>query len=143
VYVPVTQVSGGMNAINNQLLPLQWVVRTNGEPGRLRAALEREITTAADGWPVGRVRTMEQVVAQAGAASDFNTTLLTIFAGIALVLAAIGLYGVVRYSVQQTREIGVRMAIGALPDDVLRIVLGEGLKLAFAGVALGLSLPPQ
>ena len=83
---------------------------------------------------------MEQVVAESTARQDFNTTLLTIFAGVALLLAAVGIYGLMAYSVQQrTQEIGIRMALGAGPEKVRSMVVRQGMTLALIGVAIGVA----
>ena len=88
-----------------------------------------------------RERTMEQVVADTVSRQSFNMLLLSIFAGVALVLAAIGIYGLMSYAVQQrTQELGIRMALGADRSNVLRLIIAQGMKLALSGVVLGLAL---
>jgi len=138
-YVPLTQVVNGLNALNNRSLPLTWVVRTVGEPSLLSARVEGELRQASRGLLIERVRKMNEVVAESTARSEFNMVLLTVFASMAVLLAAVGLYGLMTYSVQQrTQEIGIRMAIGAGPSDVLSMILAQGMRVALIGVSLGL-----
>ena len=137
VYVPLAQVSDAMTARNNRLFPLTWAVRTSGDPHPLTGAIERELRSAS-GLSVARIRSMEEIVAASTERAAFSMTLLTAFALVSLVLAIIGLYGLMSYSVQQrTQEIGIRMALGAVPSDVQSMVLGQGLRLALSGVVLG------
>jgi putative ABC transport system permease protein len=138
LYVPVAQVGDAMNAFLNQTSPLQWAVRTTVEPGRASGSVQRELRASRSGLLIGRIRTMEEILAKATARSRFITTLLTAFAAIALSLAAIGLYGLLAYSVQQrTREFGVRMALGADASAIRDMVLWQGIGLALLGVAVG------
>jgi ABC-type antimicrobial peptide transport system permease subunit len=141
MYVPQSQMAEGLTSLANSVLPLAWAVRTKGDPGGLRSAIEREFRAIDSALPITRVRTMEQVVSSTVARQNFNMLLLAIFAGVALLLAAIGVYGLMAYSVEQrTQEIGIRMALGADRADMLRMVLLQGLKLAAVGVALGLGI---
>jgi len=116
-------------------------VRSAGGPLALRIPVERQIQSVDATMTVSRVETMERVMSLNVARQNFNMLLLTIFASIALLLAAIGIYGVMSYAVEQrTQEIGIRMALGSSRGDVLRLMLSHGLKLAGAGVAIGLAL---
>lgn len=140
MYIPVAQVPDGVTALNSRIAPLQFVVRTKVEPFSLSAEIEKALREASGGLPVGHVRSMDQVVSESTARSDFNTTLLTIFAAAALLLASIGIYGLMAYSVQQrTQEIGIRMALGASPRKVRRMVVFQGMVLALAGVVIGVA----
>lgn len=115
------------------------VLRAAADPRALLATARTEIAALDPSLPTGRVRTMDEILWEAVARPRFLTTLLTLFSGLALFLAAIGIYGVMTYSVaQRTQELGIRMALGAQPADVRRLVLSQGLRLAAAGVALGL-----
>jgi len=138
MYVPNAQVNDGVVALNNGIGAAQWVVRTKLAPFSLSADIQRELRGASGGLPVAHIKSMQQVVRESTAQSDFYMTLLTIFASVALLLAAIGVYGLMAYSVQQrTQEIGVRMALGANPTQVRRMVVLQGMKLALVGVIIG------
>jgi putative ABC transport system permease protein len=139
MYVPTAQVNDGVVALNNRIGAAQWVVRTKLQPFSLSADIQRELREASGGLPVAHIRSMQQVVGESTARNDFNMTLLTIFAGVALLLAAISVYGLMAYSVQQrTQEIGVRMALGAGPHQVRRMVVIQGMQLALVGIILGI-----
>lgn len=137
MYVPVAQVPDGLMAQNNRRLALTWVVRTVGERVE-QGAIERELREAS-GLPLGRVRTMREVVAASSARSQFYVLVLSVFVVLAVLLAAVGIHGVMAYSVQQrTREIGLRMALGAEPDDLRNMVLWQAMKLALIGIGMGI-----
>lgn len=138
LYVPVLQVPDGLTARNNGLLPITWVVRSAGNVPLPGAVVQQELTAASGGLPLGRVRTMHQVAAASSARTAFYTMLLSVFAGMALLLAMIGLYGLMAYSVEQRAvEIGIRMALGAEPHDVRNMVMWQGVRLALLGIGVG------
>jgi predicted permease len=115
------------------------LTRTDVEPTSLAASVRGQISALNKDQAVFNVRTMDQIVSQSVAPRRFSMWLLTVFAVVALVLAIIGIYGMLSYAVaQRTREIGLRMTLGAQRTDVMRMVIGHGMKLAIAGVVLGL-----
>lgn len=115
------------------------VARTESAPIALVGPLRELVQSIDKDQPVGNFRTMEEVVSRSVAQPRFLTIILSVFAALALALAAVGVYGVVAFSVtQRTHEVGIRMALGAQPSDIRRLVLGEGMSLALIGVALGL-----
>jgi len=116
------------------------VARTQSDPASMAQAIKHEIWKVDSQLPVTKVETMNDVAAGSFAARRFNMSLLTVFAGLALVLAAIGIYGVMSYAVtQRTEEIGIRMALGARTVDVLKLILVNGMTLVGIGVVLGLA----
>jgi len=140
LYVPEAQVPDGMSALFARIDPLIWVVRTRVAPASLQAAIEKLVREASGGLPAAHVLSMEAIRKQSTARADFNMTLLTIFGASALLLAAIGIYGLIAYSVEQrTQEIGIRMALGAGRGDVRSMVVRQGMRLALIGVAIGVA----
>jgi predicted permease len=138
MYIPQAQVADGVTALNARLAPLIWVVRTHAEPHGLSVAIQKELRDASGGLPVARIRSMDQIVLQSTARQDFNMLLLTVFGCAALLLAAIGVYGLMSYSVEQrTQEIGIRLALGAALSQVRNMVIAQGMSLAMAGVIIG------
>jgi putative ABC transport system permease protein len=129
-YFPFAQIpNGGMTVI----------LKAAGDPNQLIAAVRQQVRAIDSDQPIYSIRTMDEIRAESVAPERLNLTLLSIFAGIALLLAIVGIYGVMSYSVtQRTHEIGIRMAIGAQPRDVFRMVIGQGMMLALIGVAVGL-----
>ena len=118
---------------------MSLAIRSSSNPATLAGAVRQEVYQVDNTQPVADVRTMAQVIYGAAAQPRFNLVLLACFAGIALILAASGIYGVMSYSVtQRTHEIGVRVALGAGSGQVLRLVIGQGLSLALAGIVIGL-----
>ncbi len=141
MYVPQSQVPEGLTQLANNVLPLSWCVRTAVDPNSLRSAIQAEFQAADSGVTVSKVRTMEQVLDSNVSRQHFNMVLLSLFAGIALVLAAIGIYGLMSYAVeQQTQEIGIRMALGAGKGDVLKLIVRQGMTPALIGVGLGVAV---
>jgi putative ABC transport system permease protein len=114
------------------------VVKTDVDPATLAGAVRKAVAEVDKDQPVSNIRTMETILADSIARQRFSMLLLAIFASVALVLAAVGIYGVMSYSVaQRTHEIGIRMALGAQTSAVLKLALGYGLKLVLAGIAIG------
>jgi putative ABC transport system permease protein len=119
---------------------MNLVVRTTNEPRSLARSLQHEVQSLDRDIPVFRIKTLEQYLGVAVAQPKFNALLLSLFAGLALLLTAIGLYGVMSYSVvQRAQEIGIRVALGARTGDVLMMVLRQGLKLTALGLLIGLA----
>ncbi len=139
MYIPQAQVPDAANALNVGLSPMGWVVRTAGEPMAMSAAIQEELRRAT-GLPVSDVRPMSEVVRRSTSRERFNMWLMTVFGAAALLLAAIGIYGLMAYSVEQrTQELGIRMALGAQAKDVRRMVVAQGMGLAGLGLAIGLA----
>ncbi|HEX5074802.1 MAG TPA: ABC transporter permease [Gemmatimonadaceae bacterium] len=120
-------------------VPYVYVVaRTTGDPLALTGALRREVVALDPSLPVANIQSMDQRAAASVAQFKLNSIIVTLFAGVALLLASIGIYAVISYAVaQRTREIGIRMALGAASADVLRLVVRDGMAPAVVGVALG------
>jgi predicted permease len=140
MYIPQAQTTDGLTKLANSVIPLSWAVRTANDPSALSTAIQREILAVDGQLPVSKIRTMEQVVSESTARQNFNMLLLSIFAGMALLLAAIGIYGLMSYTVEQrTQEIGIRMALGAGRGDMLKLIVRQGMLLSGIGVAVGLA----
>jgi predicted permease len=137
MFVPQAQVTDEINALNVKLTPVAWVIRTKVPPYSLSGAVQDQLRQVS-GLPVSDVRTMDEVVILSTSRQRFNMFLMTVFGGSALLLAAIGIYGLMAYSVEQrTQEIGIRLALGAGTGAVRNMVVVQGMRLVFIGVAVG------
>ena len=137
--VPQAQATDGMTALVARRSPVIWAVRTHTDPHPFISAVSEQLRQASGGLSVARVSSMGEVVVRSTARQSFNMLLLSIFGASALVLASIGIYGLMAYSVQQrTQEMGIRMALGADRKRIRNLVVWQGMQLAIAGVVLGL-----
>jgi predicted permease len=140
MYVLPSQITDGENASVSQITPWAWVVRTRVPPLSLSSPIRNELRQASGGLPVAHIRTMEETISRSTAAQNFNMLVLTIFGCGALLLAAIGIAGLMAYSVaQRAQEIGIRLALGAEPRSIRNMVVFQGLRLTAAGVVIGLA----
>lgn len=134
IYVPLTQ-----NSFPNAIRSLFLVVRAQGEPASLASSIQKELRSIDQEQTLFQVRPLEDVISDSLSQRRFNSLLLVIFAALAGLMAAVGIYGVIAYSVtQRTNEIGIRLALGAQQKDVLKMILGQGVKLTLIGIAIGL-----
>jgi predicted permease len=139
VYVPIAQIPDAEGAELFPTTPLSWVIRTDVPSDGTIPAIQRELHEAT-GLPGMDLHSMNDVVTRSTARRQFSMQLMTTLGGIALVLAAIGIYGLMAYAVEQRRrEIGIRLALGAEAGNVRRMVIRQGLGLAIAGVSIGLA----
>jgi predicted permease len=140
VYEPLGQMSERQAAHFNRLgKSMSWIIRTRGEPHLMAGAVQKEIRAAGAGLPAARIRSMDDVSAASTSREKFETWLVAIFGAVAMLLAAVGLYGVMSYSVQRRRrEIGIRMALGAEAEQLRRMVLIQAMQMTSIGVVVGL-----
>ena len=137
MFIPQAQVPDAVNALNLRLSPMAWLVRTQGQPLTMSNAIQEKLRQST-GLPVSDVRSMAEVVSRSVSRQKFNMWLMTVFGCSALLLAAIGIYGLMAYSVEQrTQEIGIRMALGAQAAQVKNMIVRQGMVLALVGVAIG------
>ena len=144
VIIPQAQTPDAITALTNRMDSIHWVFRTEVEPHQLIPAIADQLRQATGGLPTSETLTMREIVSTTTARQDFNAQLLSAFAAFALILAAIGLYGLMAYSVQQrSQEIGVRIALGANQARIRNMVIWQGMRLALIGILIGwaVSLP--
>jgi len=140
LFVPFLQTRAYLERTSTGFAYVTLVVRASGDPAALVPPIRRAVASLDRGAPVSQVQTLDAVVAQSTAAPRFYLLLLGAFAAVAVVLAAVGIYGVMSYSVsRRTNEIGIRMALGAKPADVLRLIVGQGMVVALGGAVVGLA----
>jgi predicted permease len=139
MYIPIAQMPDKVTELNSRIAPLWWIVRTRMEPHTLTAAVTNTIREATGGMPVAHIRSMDEIVVLTTSRERFNMLLLTVFGTSALLMAAIGIYGLMAYSVQQrTLELGVRMALGAPASNIRNMVIRQGMVLAGIGLVIGI-----
>jgi predicted permease len=139
MYVPMAQEPDGVTSVNVKLLPLVWVARTATDPHLLSGPIKSALESSVGQLPVTRIRALTDVVSESTARTRFNTWLMAAFGLCALGLAAIGVYGLVAHWVQQrSREIGVRLALGADTFGIATMVVRQGMRLAAIGVGIGI-----
>jgi ABC-type antimicrobial peptide transport system permease subunit len=137
MFVPYLQ--NPIEVIGGLYRALAIIVKTDGDPGSLAGPLRAAMREVDPEQPLARVRTMEEAMAESVAQPRLRTTLLTLFSAVALALSLIGVYGVMAYAVsERTHEIGVRIALGAAPGEIRALVVGQGVKLAAIGIAIGI-----
>jgi predicted permease len=139
IYIPLPQTDDGYTSYIVRL-PTNWMVRTRVEPHSLSSAVKNELIQASRGVAVVNIRSMDEIESASTAREDFNMAVMLIFGGSALLLAAIGIYGLMAFSVEQRiREIGIRIALGAASNHVQNMVIGQGMLLVLTGSAIGIA----
>ncbi len=139
MFEPAAQLPEALLKLDISALPLNWIIRASKSPMALAERIRREALTVAGDVPLGEPRPLQEVVSDSLSRQSFVMALLTVFAGLALLLGTIGLYGVISYSAaQRTRELGIRSALGARRFDLLKLVVNEGMRLTAIGLILGL-----
>ena len=139
IIAPIAQVSNDYNAGYTNAQPIFWLVRTHGDPRPFIPAVTEQLRIASNGFPVAHLRTMDEVMGHSTARQSFQMLLLTIFGAVALLLAAVGIYGLMAYSVaQRTQEMGIRIALGADRETIRTLIVWQGMRLALVGVAAGI-----
>ena len=139
MFIPQAQVPDAANALNVSLTPVSWIVRTQVPPQSLSSVIQEQLRQST-GLPVSNVQSMDEIVAVSVSRQRFNMWVMSVFGGCALLLAAIGIYGLMAYSVEQrTQEIGIRLALGAQISQVKHMVIRQGMLLALVGVVIGIA----
>jgi putative ABC transport system permease protein len=140
MFIPLAQMPDAETALNSRVAPLWWIVRSNVDPHTLVTPITAALREASGGLPVAHVRTMEEIEIRTTSRQRFNMLLLTIFGAAGMLMAGIGVYGVMSYSVQQrTQELGIRMALGAQASTLRNMVIGQGMGLTLVGVVIGIA----
>jgi predicted permease len=138
MYIPQPQVPDAVNELNVKITPVAWVIRTRVPPLSVSAQVQ-EVLRQATGLPVSQIRSMDEVVTRSTSRERFNMLLMSVFGASALLLSAIGIYGLMAYSVEQrTQEIGIRLALGAEVGQVRGMIVKQGVVLAAIGIVVGL-----
>jgi predicted permease len=139
MFIPLAQMPDLETALNSRVAPLYWFVRSQVDPRTLVTPMSAALRDASGGLPIAHMRTMEEVEARNVARQRFNMLLLSVFGSAGLLMAAIGIYGVMSYSIEQrTQELGVRMALGAQASNLRNMVIRQGMILTLIGVAIGI-----
>ena len=139
MFIPQSQVPNPVNALNVKISPMAWVIRTRVEPHSIATQVQEQLRQAT-GLPVSNIRSMDEIVVRSTSRERFNMWLMAVFGCSALLLAAIGIYGLMAYSVEQrTQEIGIRLALGASATHVRNLVVFQGMRLAVTGVIIGVA----
>ncbi|HKR31660.1 MAG TPA: ABC transporter permease [Terriglobales bacterium] len=140
MYIPIAQMPDKVTALNSRITPLWWIVRSPQEPHPLAKPISVALRESSGGLPVAHIRSMDEIVVTTTSRQRFNMLLLTIFGASALLVAAIGIYGLMAYSVQQrTQELGIRMALGAQTSAIRNMVIRQGMLLAGIGIVIGIA----
>jgi predicted permease len=138
MFIPLAQMPDLETALNSRVAPLWWIVRSEVDPRTLVTPITAALRDASGGLPVAHIRTMDEIEIRNIARRRFNMLLLSVFGSAGLLMAAIGIYGVMSYSVQQrTQELGVRMALGAQRSNLRNMVIRQGMLLTVIGIVIG------
>ena len=140
MYIPIAQMPDKVTALNSRIAPLWWIVRSPEDPHPLAKPIATALREASGGLPIAHLRSMDEIVVVSTSRQRFNMLLLAVFGASALLVAAIGIYGLMSYSVQQrTQELGIRMALGAQSSAIRNMVIRQGMILATIGVIIGVA----